>query len=65
MCHYAQLTVSEMPAAVTVETLNPPAVDVDCVTPPLKVAVNVSAYFRITIPEPPAPPANSTPLLSE
>jgi hypothetical protein len=38
MSHYAQLTVSETPAAVTVEILNPPLVVVDCVTPPLKVA---------------------------
>jgi hypothetical protein len=39
MCHYAQLTVSDTPAAVTVDILLAPLVDVDCVTPPLNVAV--------------------------
>jgi hypothetical protein len=39
MCHYAQLTVSDTPAAVTVEILKPPEVEVDCVTPPENVAV--------------------------
>jgi hypothetical protein len=58
MCHYAQLTVSDTPAAVIVEILNPPAgAGVLCVTPPLKVAVNVSGYFKIITPEPPAPAA--------
>jgi hypothetical protein len=57
MRHYAQLTVSDTPAAVTVDTLKPPlGAAVVCVTPPLKVAVKLSAYFKITIPEPPAPP---------
>jgi hypothetical protein len=49
--------VSDTPAAVTVDTLKPPlGAAVVCVTPPLKVAVKLSAYFKITIPEPPAPP---------
>jgi hypothetical protein len=39
MCHYAQLTVSEIPAAVIVEILNPLLDVVVCVTPPLNVAV--------------------------
>jgi hypothetical protein len=50
--------VSDTPAAVIVEILNPPAgAGVLCVTPPLKVAVNVSGYFKIITPEPPAPAA--------
>ena len=62
MCHYAQLTVSDTPAAVIVDTLNPPAgAGVDCVTPPLKVAVNVSGYLRMIIPDPPAAAAFTDP----
>jgi hypothetical protein len=40
MCHYNQLTVSDTPAAVMVEILNPGTVVVSvvCVTPPEKVA---------------------------
>ena len=53
MCHYAKLTVSPPPAAVTIDVLKPLADDVLCVTPPLNVAVTVSTYFNITIPDPP------------
>jgi hypothetical protein len=53
--------VSDTPAAVTVEILNPPLVEVDCVTPPLKVAVYDEGYFNITIPEPPVPPVPGLP----
>jgi hypothetical protein len=54
--HYDQLTVSEIPAAVIVETLNPPdGAGVECDTPPLKVAVYESGYLRIITPDPPAP----------
>jgi hypothetical protein len=39
--------------AVMMLVLNPPAVLVVWVTPPENVAVYVSGYFRITIPDPP------------
>jgi hypothetical protein len=39
MRHYAQLTVSETPAAVIVVILYPPLLAVEEVTPPLKAAV--------------------------
>jgi hypothetical protein len=65
MRHYAPLTVSDTPAAVTIDTLKPPlGAAVVCVTPPLKVAVKLSAYFKTTKPEPPLAPAH-TPLLCE
>jgi len=54
MCHYAQLTVSETPAAVIVVILYEPLVAVDCVTPPLKVAVYPDKYLIIKRPLPPA-----------
>jgi hypothetical protein len=55
---HAKLTVSlAVLVAVIVLILNPPDVVVDCVTPPLNVAVRVSAYLSTTIPDPPAPPS--------
>jgi len=56
---HANVTVSlVVDVAVIVDTLKPPEVDVDCVTPAEKVAVTVSGYLMMTTPEPPLPPAN-------
>jgi hypothetical protein len=48
--------VSDIPAAVILLILKPPDDVVVDVTPPVNVAVRVSGYLIITIPEPPFPP---------
>jgi hypothetical protein len=55
---HEKVTVSlPVDVAVIVETLKPPeGADVDWVTPPEKVAVNESGYFKMIIPDPPFPP---------
>lgn len=55
---HAKLTVSDpVLVAVIVLILKPPDVVVDWVTPALNVAVKAELYFKITIPDPPLPPA--------
>jgi hypothetical protein len=56
MCHYAQLTFP-VPAVIVVTLKPPEGPAVVPVKPPPIVIVLVSGYFRITIPDPPAPPA--------
>jgi hypothetical protein len=56
MCHYAKLTFP-VPAVIVVTLKPPEGAAVVPVNPAPIVMVRVSAYFKITIPEPPAPPA--------
>jgi hypothetical protein len=56
MCHFYTQDTVPVPAVIVV-TLNPPdGPAVVPVRPEPMVIVNVSAYFKITTPEPPAPP---------